>query len=679
MRLPKVGISVFGKSGASAPNGSPSSCTLTVISDTELQVDWTNGATNQDGTYVLYKLHSASEWSTLTALGALETKNITGLTPNTLYYVKVAHYKGSNLSGYSNIDNETTYTTAGINHVNRLSESTPYYYVKKVIKETFASLENAGLLAKFDVIVLSKDTSANSLLNFFSSSFDGDAVNNPVFTYANGWQMVFANSQYLSPNYSPRTQGSQYSLNSASFFVIKKINNYTTTAIKGNGAFSTTADGGISNRISIFTPHTNYVNYAVALNSGATASASTENIAGILIATRINTALKLFLNKVLKVSATSSATKIPDQEPMIGAYHLADGSIGNFSDDQFFGYGFGSGLTDGEVEILNDILQTYMDNIGGEEVYDGIFENSIDYFTRIRNAKSKFRFSYDGEYISVKGNSTMYPYHNLWSKIRVYVNGVYNQSITIDDSTYKRIMLPAGSKEIVLVEDITSYTGVTADKVFGTFINSIRLSNEKAYTFSKLTESSVANSLIIFGDSIYHGVIAVDQATDSIHDKWYEEGKNVSLYGGSSGELYYFASDAGKITTTVANFVNLLQYATSKNILIGIGTNDAGLARHTSAANFITWYSNLLDAIHVADSSIHVYCMSPLFRNDSWEADRLVDYRSGMVTMCSTRDYTTYINGLAICSYPSEYQDNIHPNTAGQVKLFNALDSVIYP
>lgn len=90
------------------PNGSPTSCSLTVISDTELQVDWTNGATNQDGTYVLYKLHSATEWSTLTALGALTTKNITGLTAGSNYDVKVTHYKGSKLSDYSNTANSYT-------------------------------------------------------------------------------------------------------------------------------------------------------------------------------------------------------------------------------------------------------------------------------------------------------------------------------------------------------------------------------------------------------------------------------------------------------------------------------------------------------------------------------------------------------------------------------------------
>lgn len=91
------------------PNGSPTSCTLTVISDTELQVDWTNGATNQDGTYVLYKLHSATEWSTLTASGALTTKNITGLIAASNYDVKTAHFKGSKLSDYSNTANSYTF------------------------------------------------------------------------------------------------------------------------------------------------------------------------------------------------------------------------------------------------------------------------------------------------------------------------------------------------------------------------------------------------------------------------------------------------------------------------------------------------------------------------------------------------------------------------------------------
>lgn len=96
--------------GAPSPNGDPSALVLTVLSETSIKLDWTNGATNQDGTYVIKKLHEASEWdSPVTALGNLSTKTITGLTSGTLYDFKVVHYKGSKLSNYSNTASDYTF------------------------------------------------------------------------------------------------------------------------------------------------------------------------------------------------------------------------------------------------------------------------------------------------------------------------------------------------------------------------------------------------------------------------------------------------------------------------------------------------------------------------------------------------------------------------------------------
>lgn len=108
MRL-GVSIGIDAIKGVAKPNGNPSACALTVIDDTTLQVDWTNGATNQDGTYVYVSTDNVTFTLGTTALGSLTTKNLTGLTAGTLYYVKVAHYKGTKLSEYSNIDSATTY------------------------------------------------------------------------------------------------------------------------------------------------------------------------------------------------------------------------------------------------------------------------------------------------------------------------------------------------------------------------------------------------------------------------------------------------------------------------------------------------------------------------------------------------------------------------------------------
>jgi len=86
-----------------APNGSPSELVATVLSDTSIKCDWTNGATNQDGTKIYYCLTENGTYTLgNTIIGSGTTGNLTGLTAGILYYIKVVHYKGNKLSEYSN-------------------------------------------------------------------------------------------------------------------------------------------------------------------------------------------------------------------------------------------------------------------------------------------------------------------------------------------------------------------------------------------------------------------------------------------------------------------------------------------------------------------------------------------------------------------------------------------------
>ena len=90
----------------SKPNGSPSSLVATVLSDTSIKLDWTNGATNQDGTYVYTSLDGATNWFLgATIVGNGTTADITGLTYSQTYYAKAVHFKGSKLSEYSKYSN----------------------------------------------------------------------------------------------------------------------------------------------------------------------------------------------------------------------------------------------------------------------------------------------------------------------------------------------------------------------------------------------------------------------------------------------------------------------------------------------------------------------------------------------------------------------------------------------
>ena len=74
----------------------PSALTLTVDSDTQITATHTNNGT-QDYDYISYEispndlLHFSEH---TTAVPGTTTKALTGLTANTLYYVRIRYYKG---------------------------------------------------------------------------------------------------------------------------------------------------------------------------------------------------------------------------------------------------------------------------------------------------------------------------------------------------------------------------------------------------------------------------------------------------------------------------------------------------------------------------------------------------------------------------------------------------------
>ena len=86
------------------PNGAPSSLTITVVSDTELQLNWTDGSTNEDG----FSIERSTDGVTYSVINITVTNinyySDTGLNVTTFYY-RVRTFKGSSYSTYSNIVN----------------------------------------------------------------------------------------------------------------------------------------------------------------------------------------------------------------------------------------------------------------------------------------------------------------------------------------------------------------------------------------------------------------------------------------------------------------------------------------------------------------------------------------------------------------------------------------------
>jgi hypothetical protein len=73
--------------GAAGPDGVPSALTLTVISDTEIQLDWTTGSTNEDG----FSIERSTDGTTYTeittvAAGVVHYHDTTCISGTTYYY-----------------------------------------------------------------------------------------------------------------------------------------------------------------------------------------------------------------------------------------------------------------------------------------------------------------------------------------------------------------------------------------------------------------------------------------------------------------------------------------------------------------------------------------------------------------------------------------------------------------
>lgn len=116
-----IGIRIGQKvSGISGPDGTPSGLTLTVISDTEIQLDWTAGSTNHDGTSIEISTDGVTYTETATVTAPTVHYHKTGLTAGTLYYFRVREYKGTNYSAYSNVASATSYEALTITQKTRI-------------------------------------------------------------------------------------------------------------------------------------------------------------------------------------------------------------------------------------------------------------------------------------------------------------------------------------------------------------------------------------------------------------------------------------------------------------------------------------------------------------------------------------------------------------------------------
>lgn len=366
--------------------------------------------------------------------------------------------------------------------------------------------------------------------------------------------------------------------------------------------------------------------------------------------------------------ANSGGTNGFNNTVIIGSQVDGDAQCANF---KFYEYILYSGVHDDATKALffNYFNREYAQPFTVANQFDGIMDNSVIYSNDsgydTRNAYSEFSFNTSSELIVIKARPSASATY-----IHVYENDVYLKSVYFNSWFDYEVTLSAGTKKVTLINDLNA---APAGTIIGCFLTSV-----KSQVFTKVNAGTVVDKVVFLGDSIATGGGATYPERDGFARLFkYESSKVVAHHSWGYAQLADFASNSTKINTAVAHIQSLFANVTGRKILVTQpGINDINIGG-LSAANYQTYYGNLLDAIHFDDATIEIFCLSIIEK--SVEDATSIAYRSALVTVCAARAYTTYINGLPICTYPTDYNDTVHPKTTGHKKIKDALYAVIFP
>ena len=315
------------------------------------------------------------------------------------------------------------------------------------------------------------------------------------------------------------------------------------------------------------------------------------------------------------------------------------------------------------------IISTYAPNY--MDVIDTQFNNSLTYSAGIRSAASSFDFIYTGNQIKIKGNPTYYGTYPQFSHIVIIVNYAVYQVVNITNTNEITVNLPGGVQHIRIVEGLTTNPSGT---ILGTWLTYLYLDANK---FIKIYKTTFDKRIVFAGDSIMVGANADYPSVNGFGALCrIENDFDIVITGYGYGRLKDIAETAGKISTFTGYLSTLFTNVTTKKLFIEYGTNDFALDS-TAANTFETWYGNLLDAVHTLDSSITIYCLSPLIR--AVDGALLDSYRTSIANLCAARSsYCIHIAGKTLLT-TGDLADGVHPSTAGHLKLRNAIFNTIYP
>lgn len=310
------------------------------------------------------------------------------------------------------------------------------------------------------------------------------------------------------------------------------------------------------------------------------------------------------------------------------------------------------------------------------DAFDNNFDNSITYSTdgttKINSAKSEYSFTTNAIRLRVSALPNIYTAFPTWNELQVLINDTHFGYIKYDSALthYKILDIPSGNKKVTIINSGVSKPSST---IIGCFLNGLKL--KPGSTFTKLTQGAISEKYLFLSDSIGCGGSATHMQEGFANLFKTIDNKEVGILGYGYATLADYAANSTLVNSTVATIVAFFTNAISKKLIITVGTNDDGL-NHLASATFISYYSALLDAIYIADSTIEVYCISPLTKGSE---GLLPDYRTGILGLCNTKEWPRYVHGPSVVAFnATNYNpDNLHLTTIGHRTAHDYQDDII--
>lgn len=295
------------------------------------------------------------------------------------------------------------------------------------------------------------------------------------------------------------------------------------------------------------------------------------------------------------------------------------------------------------------------------------------------SAFSRAAYNTNAVNMAVTYQAPAYAVTSTMVQLGVTVNGAFYQALAPLSAVQQTqiVTLPAGSKRVEFIAGLQTSPTSTQIPPPGTFF----VSATADAPMTSISEAPV-NRLLLYGDSITVGA----DSTIPTEQGW---GILIRGYAAAAASPYNVAWEAygyrtlyrdyqspGNLTAFIAQLVAY----NPANIWLAIGTNDYGIITW-SAANFGAAYAAVLDALHAALPSCHIYTQTPIVRvieTANSFGNTLGDYRTAIATAQSTRTgFTTFVDGTTILTTADLDAGGVHPTTAGHAKYATFVRGVL--